>query len=132
MSKTNPIVIQERQACEHQRKLRRFKRQERIKQTASQEQPEKQNTQVETPGIYLMEPWDSGPEKEKGKDTAKTLEESPRGRLADNATIPPTSNTSKPQSDAATLTPLEENWHAKLWGGQCGAVAVPSGVSRDK
>ena len=45
--------------------------------------------------VPLPRPRDSRPKKEKGNNTLKTLEDSPRGKLGNNATNPLTSNTSK-------------------------------------
>ena len=75
--KTNPIGIPESKARKHKRQLKwqRLKRQKRIKQTVSQEQLEKQNTQAENLTNDLMAPRDSGPKKEKGNNTDKTRED---------------------------------------------------------
>ena len=71
---------------------------------------------MENPANNLMEPWDSGPKKEKGNNTAKTLEDSLKGKLANKTTIPPNSNTSKLENDRNTdPTRREITRHAILW-----------------
>ena len=52
-----------------------------------------------------MGPRDSGPKREKGNDTAKTLEDIPTGNLESKATTPQNSPTNKMGRDAKTLTP---------------------------
>ena len=60
-----------------------------------------------------MEPQNSGLKTEKVNDMVKTPEDSHTEGLANNNTNPPTSNKSKPGSNAVTLNPPEETLHAK-------------------